>query len=245
MVRTLYVSSFCVLVAAGAVLFFCMSQWQAGDSKGAAFLAEPSAIQLFQKGARQQGKVGDGRVSPLVAQAKVLAAHLDPPNPPVSPQPASAVLPKERAVAKTVSRRVRREQAEAKPLLEPRGRSVKFSVRATSYYADRPGKSMALIAEPGGKAGSERWVREGHKLGHFVVHEIRQGAVVFRQGQDLKEVAVDRPQGPKDLVTAVHSPPMPEIGDRNTEKPSPEGDRQDPNGHNPLEPKVMVSEGGR
>jgi len=29
-------------------------------------------------------------------------------------------------------------------------------------------------------------------LGHFVVHEIRPSAVVFRQGQELREVALER-----------------------------------------------------
>ncbi len=186
-----YIAGICAILAAGAVFVFHMSQWQAGDSRMAAFLTEPSAIQLFQTRARQQGKVADGQVPPLVVQARALAAYLDPPKPPAPPVPVPAALPKERAMAKTVSGPLWREQPEAKPVLEPRSTSVKFSVLATSYYAAEPGKSMALMAEPGGKAGSERWVREGHKLGHFVVHEIRQGVVVFRQGQDLREVAQD------------------------------------------------------
>jgi len=64
---------------------------------------------------------------------------------------------------------------------------------------------MVLIAEVGGKAGSERWVRQGHELGHFVVHEIRPSAVVFRQGQDLREVALERRKPPKSLVRDVRS----------------------------------------
>ena len=41
---------------------------------------------------------------------------------------------------------------------------------------------MALIAELGAADGSERWVKEGVRLGHFVIHEIRRGAIVYRDG---------------------------------------------------------------
>lgn len=51
---------------------------------------------------------------------------------------------------------------------------------------------MALVAEPGGSEADGRWVKEGNQLGHFVVHEIRKGTVVFRSGDDLRELAFCR-----------------------------------------------------
>jgi len=159
-------------------------------------------MELLQKRVRQEGKVADAQVPPLVVQAQVLAAYLAPP-PPLAPAP--VVLPKTDEMAKTVSSVGGKDQDSTAPVVLPKVSSLKFSVKATSYYANQPAKSMALIAEPGGEAGGEWWVREGHKLGHFVVHEIRQGAVVFRQGQDLKEVAVDKPQETKGLVRDVRT----------------------------------------
>jgi len=205
MARMLHILSVAVIVAAGIVLIRCVQQWGASDPEAAVLLAAPSAVERFGTGVQQRAMVADGQVSPLVAQAQMLAGILDPPKPLVPPEPVRIPSLQNRAVAKTASPLVRREEPKMMSMLELRSHSVRFSVRATSYYADRPEKSMALIAEPGEKAGSEQWVREGHKLGHFVVHEIRQGAVVFRQGQDLKEVAVDQSQKTRGLVRDVHT----------------------------------------
>jgi hypothetical protein len=59
---------------------------------------------------------------------------------------------------------------------------------------------MALIAELGSGAGSERWVKEGAQVGHFVIHEIRRGAVVYRDGDNLREMAVERGASPPSIV---------------------------------------------
>jgi hypothetical protein len=50
---------------------------------------------------------------------------------------------------------------------------------------------LALIAELGSGPGSERWVKEGTQVGHFVIHEIRRGAIVYRDGDNLREMAVE------------------------------------------------------
>jgi len=50
---------------------------------------------------------------------------------------------------------------------------------------------MALISEIGSPVGSERWVKEGARLGHFVVHQIRRGMIVYRDGDKLREMAVE------------------------------------------------------
>ena len=46
---------------------------------------------------------------------------------------------------------------------------------------------MALVAEPG-KGGY--WVRKGERMGHLVVENIKDGAIVYRDGGQLRELAV-------------------------------------------------------
>lgn len=41
---------------------------------------------------------------------------------------------------------------------------------------------------------------EGAQLGHFVIHEIRRGAIVYRDGENLREMAVERGVSPPSLV---------------------------------------------
>jgi hypothetical protein len=69
---------------------------------------------------------------------------------------------------------------------------VKFRLCATSYYPNQPGRSMALIGELDAAEGNERWVKEGTQVGHFIIHEIRRGVIVYRDGDNLREMAVER-----------------------------------------------------
>jgi len=62
---------------------------------------------------------------------------------------------------------------------------------------------MALISEVGSLDGSERWVKEGSQVGHFVIHEIRQGAIVYRDGDQLREMVVDIAAGSRSLVRDI------------------------------------------
>ena len=48
---------------------------------------------------------------------------------------------------------------------------------------------MALVWEP---AGGRRWVRQGDRLGHFVIHKIHGDKIVYRAGDQLRETALDR-----------------------------------------------------
>jgi hypothetical protein len=50
---------------------------------------------------------------------------------------------------------------------------------------------MALISEVGSLEGNGRWVKEGTQVGHFVIHEIRKGMIVYRDGEQLREMAVE------------------------------------------------------
>ncbi len=57
---------------------------------------------------------------------------------------------------------------------------------------------MALIWEPGA-SDSGRWVKEGAPVGHLVIHEVRDGSVVLRDGEKFHEVSIES----QDLSTAV------------------------------------------
>ncbi len=59
---------------------------------------------------------------------------------------------------------------------------------------------MALVSEVGSEAGSERWVKEGAALGHFVIHEVRRDGIVYRDGSQLREMAVEHSAGHPRLV---------------------------------------------
>jgi hypothetical protein len=85
------------------------------------------------------------------------------------------------------------------------GGTAHFKLRGTSYYPDQPGRSMALIAEPGVVEGQERWVKEGTVLGHFVIHEIRRGMIVYRDGEQLREMAVEHGSSAPSIVRDVRS----------------------------------------
>ncbi len=50
---------------------------------------------------------------------------------------------------------------------------------------------MVLISELGSPEGEQQWVKEGIQLGHFVIHEIRKGMIVYRDGEQLREMAVE------------------------------------------------------
>jgi hypothetical protein len=67
---------------------------------------------------------------------------------------------------------------------------------------------MALVSEIGSEEGGERWVKEGAQLGHFVVHEIRRGAIVCRAGEQVQEITVDRDAGLRSIVRAPRPEPQ-------------------------------------
>lgn len=62
---------------------------------------------------------------------------------------------------------------------------------------------MALISETGSAEGNERWVKEGTQLGHFVIQEIRRGAIVYRDGDNLREMAVEHSASPPGIVRDI------------------------------------------
>ncbi|MGE5295214.1 MAG: hypothetical protein ACM3VT_10335 [Solirubrobacterales bacterium] len=118
--------------------------------------------------------------SVLVAQAQAFAAQLNPPQKPESqPSSASAIdsVPQPAAAIKLL---------------------------ATSCYPDQPAKSMALVSGGNSREEAPRWVKEGSQFGAFAIHEIRRGQIVYRQGDQLYEVAIDHQVDQSSIVRGAH-----------------------------------------
>lgn len=175
MIRLLYVLSGLAILLAGGIVTLCVRQWSQSDSTGDPSLHQPSAMELFLERAPKTSPEENERVSPLLAEANTLAVHL---NPPVRAkvQPAAQEAPK---------------PAPAAPVVRPPAVSPKFRVYGTSCCDGQPERSMALILEAGSK-DSARWVRRGTQVGHFIIQEIRPGSVVYLDGEQVREMAIER-----------------------------------------------------
>jgi len=183
MVRWLYILGVCAMLAAAAVLGLWLSERGRHNSQIEEFLNRPGAVEMF--GARGgEPEVRTIEDSPLVIEAKLLASRLDPPK---SPEKSALAAP----VASSVPPAL---------VVRPPAASVRFKLSATSYYPNEPGRSMALISEAGSPEGNERWVKEGTQVGHFVIHEIRRGMIVYRDGEQLREMAVEHGASVPSLV---------------------------------------------
>ncbi len=193
MVRLLYIVGISSVLASCGVFGLCA--WKRGqvDPRCEAFLRGPSAVQRFLESAGERVEEGEREVPPLVAQARLLEACLNPPKPVAEKVP------------EVVGAEGKREVSEAAPAVRPVAPSVTFKLHGTSCYPNQPDRSMALISEAGYAQGEERWVKEGTQLGHFVIHEIRKGMIVYRDGDQLREMTVERGASVPSLVRDMRS----------------------------------------
>ncbi len=174
MIRLLYVLSGLAILLAGGIVTLCARQWSQSDSTGDALLQRPSAMELLLERAHKTSPEEKERVSPLLAEANTFAVHL---NPPASAQQQPAV-------------RETPKPAPAAPAVRPPTASPKFQVCGTSCCDDQPQRSMALILEPG--SNTARWVKRGAQVGHLVIQEIRPGSIVYLDGEQVREMTVER-----------------------------------------------------
>jgi hypothetical protein len=110
--------------------------------------------------------------SPLVQEAMKFAHLLSPPKP---PQPAKAPQP-------VINKR---------PVVRPPKATARFRLLATSCNRSHPDKSFALVSEPGKGA---YWIKKHERLGHFVIEKIKKGALVYRDGTQLRELTITAKQ---------------------------------------------------
>ena len=172
MIRILHILSVLLLALAGLTLAACLTD-DARDALGPERLLTSSAVQKYREAA--DGSLRDDRVreSPLVQQARAFALYLNPPAPP-------------NKVARRPDSREERITAET-PRAKPASSSPKFELHGISYRRSRPDRSMALVWEPG---GDRRWVRQGARFGHIVIVEITGDSIVYRDGQQRREMAL-------------------------------------------------------
>jgi hypothetical protein len=146
--------------------------------------SQPSFVRRFENLHREQNLLAE-RSPPLVAEAQAFALLLS--GPPVQGKRGIPLL----------QQRSRRATA-PRPRVVP---SAKFTLHATSYCANQPDRSIALIAGPGASERNQRWLKQGDRWGRFVVHQIRQGLIVYRDehGQ-LREMSIVRKPVARSLV---------------------------------------------
>jgi len=75
---------------------------------------------------------------------------------------------------------------------DPPQSTAKFTLIGTSYYQSRPELSLAYIDEPG---KGLHWVRQGTKVGHMLIEQVKDGSVVVNDREkSVTLVAVRTPK---------------------------------------------------
>ena len=168
MIKTLRITSFIAAILAGVFFVFPVVYGVRSDERVDEFLKLPSVRERFENAADNKAKTGESRVSPLVEQAEAFALYLNP-----------------------------IKETEQKTSLEPKTTNIasrlpvtpKFKVFATSYFAENPELSLALIDEPG---KGRYWVRQSSKVGHLLIEQVKDGLVVVKGGQEIFELEIEK-----------------------------------------------------
>jgi hypothetical protein len=177
MIRTLKITSVVALVAAVAVAVFVGLYGLKGNPDVEAFLDGPGFISEFRKTAKATTAPKD-QVSPLVREAKLFALRINPPPP---PRPKTPVKPKT-----TSTKSVATKPSTSIPGPKVQHVNANFKVIATCRYDSTPERSLALLEMA---AEGQKWYRQGEKVGHLTINEIKDGTIVmFKDGQFNSEV---------------------------------------------------------
>lgn len=164
MIKTLYIISLIALISAGVLFVACGMLWLRGVPHGKDN-PEISIADKFRKIKSPDNKGNRVDTTPLVKQATTYALYLNPPKPPAPKQ-----VP-------------RPQQTVQKPVVI----TPKFRLLSTSYYRSNPDKSLALVSEPG---KGDHWIQKDERLGHFIVESVKDGAIVYRDGNQSHEMKV-------------------------------------------------------
>lgn len=170
--------TFAVLALVSSCVVFVLTIVQLSkDTPASRWSREISIMDRFRE-ARDRGEAmnpqGTGG-SPLVREAEAFASYLNPPR--------QQVEKSKSAVAASNSSRTTYI-----PSPEPVRLTPQFKLAGTSYYRLKPEESMALVWEPG---TGYRWIKQGARLGHFVVAEIEPGRIAYLDGHVRGEMQVE------------------------------------------------------
>lgn len=164
MIKTLKITIILAAVLAGGFLMLSVAFGLRADPEITEFLEAPGAIEKFKATAAVQKK-DQTQASPLVKQAQAFALVLNPPK---------------RVVEKP------RTPAEIREALRPAAPvAAKFDLIGTCFYTSQPRRSLALIKEPG---KGLHWVKQSGKVGHLIIEQIKDGSLVYRDGQQTQEL---------------------------------------------------------
>ena len=179
MVVMLRIFSAFVYLSAAAVCVLGVLGFMSENPQTEQILQQPNIVERFEKICDKQNNPAE-ESSPLVVQARAFASYLNPPPP--SKEEEKKLFATEQTPSQNTTK-----------IPKPPAPSAKFKVLGTSYYPNQPERSMALVWQPGSQDGYERWVKEGSRLGHFVVYKIKRGVVVYRDNQQRTyEMAIER-----------------------------------------------------
>lgn len=205
MIKIIYLIGIAALIAGCVVLGLAAVQFRSAPETDQG--PELSIVERFRQNGRNNKMASQPTVSPLVRRAEAFASYLSPP-----PVPARISKPAP-PVRKTITKRA--------PSLKSTTLSAKFELHGISYYRSKPEQSMALVWEPG---SGYRWIRQGAKLGHFIVEQIKSTSIVYRDAQRTHEMAYALDQ----ITTRVAgghkngpAPGRPGESDRASPKPAP------------------------
>ena len=170
MIKTLRITSIVAAVLAGILFIFPVIFGVRSDPQIEQLLSSASVIEKFKEAAGNKAKVSENQVSPLAKQADAFALYLNPPAPKVVQTAPAATAPKPMAPV-----------------------TPKFTLVGISCHESNPELSLAFIDEPG---KGLHWVRQSSEVGHLIIEQIKNDAVVVRDRDKTFEIAVEaRPTG--------------------------------------------------
>jgi len=170
MVRILQIITVLALISTIAVLICFLSRLLQGAPE-LEWSLEPPITERFAQVRGQSAASSQVATHPLVRAADAFARYLNPPD-----------------LRESSEAKASRSPSRTTSVVIPAEISPKFTLVATSYYRSRPQESMALVREPG---IGFRWVKQGTKLGRFVIDKIECGTVVYRHGNWRGEMVID------------------------------------------------------
>lgn len=177
MIKTLRITSVAAAILAGILFVFPVIYGVSSDKSVDEFLKLESVREKFENAADNKAKTGDSRESPLVEQAEAFALYLNPLKPKVQKTSTGSKT--------TIAGRL--------PV------TPKFKVFATSYFAEAPELSQALIDEPG---IGRYWVRQSGKVGHLLVEQVKDGIVVVKSSEETFELKIEQEPASGSIKTA-------------------------------------------
>ena len=188
MIKTLQISSILAVVLAVGLLVSSVVFGVQKNERIEQFLASASAKETFTE------QIGEGmrtrrssQRSPLVDRAQRFASIINPPKPKPKPQT------------------TRQAPVAVKEAPRPEQTSAKFSLIGTSFYESNPQMSLAFIDQPG---KGLHWVRQSDSVEHLVIEQVKDGAIVVRDGQRTFEMQTEeRPAVSSTATSAIGMTP--------------------------------------